>query len=62
MDANRKRPHGNIDYVSLHNFSSVVLYDTARKTKGKFYSVDRIIKKRKIAHVSTIKYKEMLLY
>ena len=46
-------------YISLHNFSSVVLHDTARKIKGKFYSVDKIIEKRKLV---TIKYKEMLLY
>ena len=60
MAANRKRPR--VDYVSLNNLSSVVLYDTGRKPKGKFYRVDRVIERRRIAHVSTIKYTEMLLY
>ena len=61
MDANRKWPRDSVDYLRLHNFSAVVLYDTARKTKGKFHSVDRIIEKRSIAHVSTIKYRDATL-
>ena len=36
MDANSKRPRGNVDYVRLHDYSSVVLYDMARKVKGEF--------------------------
>ena len=39
--------------------SCVVLYDTARKSKGKFFEVDRLIEKRKVGHVSTTCHNKM---
>lgn len=48
-----KRKRSLVDYKNLNALSSVVLYDTARKVKGKFFEVDRLIEKRKVGHVST---------
>ncbi|KAJ7386844.1 La ribonucleoprotein [Desmophyllum pertusum] len=45
-----KRKHSLVDYKNLNALSSVVLYDTARKVKGKFFEVDRLIEKRKVGH------------
>ena len=47
-----KRKHLAVDYQNLHYLSSVVLYDTSKKPRNKFFNVDRIIEKRKVGHVS----------
>ena len=46
------RRKGGMDYKELNFFSSEVLFDTSRKPKGKFFSVDKIIERRKSTHVS----------
>ena len=48
-----KRKRSILNYKYLNEISSVVLYDTGRKGKGKFFEVDRLIEKRKVGHVST---------
>ena len=40
------------NYKELHNLSSIVLYDTAPRKKGKLYEVERIITRRKSKSVS----------
>jgi hypothetical protein len=49
-----KRERREIDYKQLNSLSSVVLYDTARKSrhKGKLYEVERIITRRTVRYVS----------
>ena len=49
-----------LNYKDLNEISSVVLYDTARKGKGKFFEVDRLIEKRKVGYVSTTCQNEMI--
>ena len=43
-----------VDYKQLHSFSSVVLYDTATRSRhrGRFYDAERIIARRKCGSVS----------
>ena len=41
-----------VNYKDLNAISFVVLYDAARKSKGNFFEVDRLIEKRKVGHVS----------
>ena len=43
-----------VDYEQLNIFSSVVLYDSASKSrkKGKIYQVERIIGRKKEKHIS----------
>ena len=55
-----KRKRLILNYKDLNEISSVVLYDTARKGKGKFFEVDRLIEKRKVGHVSTTCQNEMI--
>lgn len=55
-----KRKHLILNYKDLNEISSVVLYDTARKGKGKFFEVDRLIEKRKVGYVSTTCQNEMI--
>ena len=55
-----KRKHSILNYKDLNEISSVVLYDTARKGKGKFFQVDRLIEKRKVGYVSTTCQNEMI--
>lgn len=55
-----KRKHLILNYKDLNEISSVVLYDTARKGKEKFFEVDRLIEKRKVGHVSTTCQNEMI--
>ena len=55
-----KRKRSIPNYKDLNEISSVVLYDTARKGKGKFFEVDRLIEKRKVGHVSTTCQNEMI--
>ena len=55
-----KRKHLILNYKDLNEISSVVLYDTARKGKEKFFQVDRLIEKRKVGHVSTTCQNEMI--
>ena len=54
MASSRKSP--TLDYKQLHSFSSVVLYDTATRSKnrGRFYDVERIISRRKCGSVSLV--------
>ena len=49
-------PRGKIrvDYACLNNISSEILFDTGRKPKGKFFSVDRNIERRKSSYVSKL--------
>ena len=54
-----KRKRSIVNYKHLNAISSVVLYDTARKSKGKFFEVDRLIEKKKVGHVSTTCQNEM---
>lgn len=54
-----KRKRSLLNYKDLNEISSVVLYDTTRKSKGKFFEVDRLIEKRKVCHVSTTCRNEM---
>ena len=49
----RERP--NVEYKNLHLFSSAVLYNTARKSRGKFFKVNRMVEKRKFERVSNIR-------
>ena len=49
----RERP--NEEYKNLHLLSSAMLYNTARKSRGKFFKVDRIVEKRKFERVSNIR-------
>ena len=44
-----------MEYKNLHLLSSAVLYNTARKSRGKFFKVDRIVEKRKFERVSNIR-------
>ena len=55
-----KRKRSILNYKDLNEISSVVLYDTARKGKGKFFEVDRLIEKRKVGYVSTTCQNEMI--
>ena len=55
-----KRKHLILNYKDLNEISSVVLYDTARKGKGKFFEVDRLVEKRKVGYVSTTCQNEMI--
>ena len=55
-----KRKRLILNYKDLNKISSVVLYDTARKGKGKFFEVDRLIEKRKVGYVSTTCQNEMI--
>ena len=41
-----------VNYKDLNAISFVVFYDAARKSKGNFFEVDRLIEKRKVGHVS----------
>ena len=45
-----------VDYKQLHSFSSVVLYDTATRSKhrGRFYDAERIITRLKCGSVSLV--------
>ena len=49
----RERP--NVEYKNLHLLSSAVVYNTARKSRGKFFKVDRMVEKRKSERVSNIR-------
>ena len=49
----RARP--NVEYKNLHLLFSAVLYNTARKSRGKFFKVDRIVEKRKFGRVSNVR-------
>ena len=56
-----KRKRLILNYKDLNEISSVVLYDTARKGKGKFFEMDTLIEKRKVGHVSTCQNKMIYL-
>ena len=50
--ASVRRRTNPVDYVNLNNLSSEVLYESGKKPKGKFFSVDRLIFRKKVSHVS----------
>ena len=52
MATGRRNRSREENYEDLHNLSSVVLYDTGSKTKGKLFEVERIIARRKCKFVS----------
>ena len=41
-----------VNYANLNDLLSVVLYDTGKKPKGKFFPVERIIERRRRGNVS----------
>ena len=51
--ASVRRVTNPVDYVILNNLSSDIMYETGKKPRGKFFSVDRIIARKKVGHVST---------
>ena len=50
--ASRRKSVPVLNYNELNNLSSEIIFKTGRKPKGKFFSVERIISRRKVAHVS----------
>ena len=50
--ASVQRVGKKVNYANLNDLSSVVLYDTGKKPKGKFFPVERIIERRRRGHVS----------
>ena len=53
-----------VDYKQLHSFSSVVLYDTATRTRnrGRFFDVERVITRRKCDSVSLVSILLLVLF
>ena len=49
-----KRRSIAVNYSQLNSLSSVVLYDTVPRCRGKFYEVERIIERRKSPSVSRV--------
>ena len=53
MASGLKRSRNNVDYQQLHSFSSTVLYDTTpKRSRSKFFDVEKIIERRKRRQVS----------
>ncbi|CAB4012183.1 Hypothetical predicted protein [Paramuricea clavata] len=48
--ASRRKSVPVLNYNELNNLSSEIIFKTGRKPKGKFFSVERIISRRKVAH------------
>ena len=41
-----------VDYKSLNSLSSVILYNTGKKPRGRYYKVERVIEKKRLGKVS----------
>ena len=50
--ASVQRAGKKVNYANFNDLSSVVLYDTGKKPKGKFFPVERIIEQRRRGNVS----------
>ena len=50
--ASVQRVGKKVNYANLNDLSSVVLYDTGKKPKEKFFPVERIIERRRKGNVS----------
>ena len=62
--AAERRAGIQVDYLQLNSFSSVVLFDTARKKykREKLYDVERIIQRRKKQYVRFSEYLHLTFY
>ena len=43
-----------VDYVQLNSLSSVVLYDTTKRSRGRLWPTERIIEWRRTKHVGIL--------